>query len=516
MFRYGFRSSLHFTDVVFDEALFTFATPSSSVEKPSQGSTSAIWNNNHLYTLLPANSVTADRCAVPHVADAGHVPSAQDHAPSLPHDVAGHVPSAEDHAPPLPHDVPSAEDFAPVLAHDVVAADMVAADIPSTSGAHQLVPLLDATATDSSQAVSTAPGLPVSTTLLHGTVSTLPPTDAALNSTSTVGTKPHPYGTRLQNAIRKPKLRTNGTVSYSVERMSTVEPHSHIDALKHPLWRQAMNDEFAALIRNQTWHLVPPRSGINVIDSKWVFKLKHKPDGSIDRYKARLVAKGFKQQHGLDYDDTFSPVIKPTTIRVLLSLAVTYGWSLRQIDIQNAFLHGVLNEDVYMKQPPGFQDAHHPNYLCKLEKSLYGLKQAPRAWFSRLSTTLIQLGFIPSKADVSLFIFNREGIHMYILVYVDDIIIVSSSSSATERLLRQLHREFAVKDLGNLNYFLGIEVHHTSNGLLLTQHKYITDLLLRTNMEDSAGSLLPCYLWRNYVLMMVTLSLQKILRDTAV
>jgi hypothetical protein len=262
--------------------------------------------------------------------------------------------------------------------------------------------------------------------------------------------------------------------------------------------------------------LVPPRSGINVIDSKWVFKLKHKPDGSIDRYKARLVAKGFKQQHGLDYDDTFSPVIKPTTIRVLLSLAVTYGWSLRQIDIQNAFLHGVLNEDVYMKQPPGFQDAHHPNYLCKLEKSLYGLKQAPRAWFSRLSTTLIQLGFIPSKADVSLFIFNREGIHMYILVYVDDIIIVSSSSSATERLLRQLHREFAVKDLGNLNYFLGIEVHHTSNGLLLTQHKYITDLLLRTNMEDSAGSLLPCYLWRNYVLMMVTLSLQKILRDTAV
>jgi hypothetical protein len=144
-----------------------------------------------------------------------------------------------------------------------------------------------------------------------------------------------------------------------------------------------------------------------------------------------------------------------------------------------------------MRQPPSFEDLTHPHYLCKLDKSLYGLKQTPRAWFSRLSGTLIQLGFQASKADVSLFIFNQGGIHMYILIYVDDIIIVSSSSSATDQLLHPLQKEFAVKDLGKLGYFLGIEVHHTPTGLTLTQQKYIHDLLLGTNMENSKGVATP-------------------------
>jgi histone deacetylase 1/2 len=143
-----------------------------------------------------------------------------------------------------------------------------------------------------------------------------------------------------------------------------------------------MDVEYNALMKNNTWHLVPPIKGRNIIDSKWVFKIKRKADGTLDKYKARLVAKGYKQRYGIDYEDTFSPVIKMPTIRAILSIAVSKGWSLRQLDVQNAFLHGVLEEEVYIKQPPGYEDKTRPGYVCKLDKALYGVKQAPRAWYA--------------------------------------------------------------------------------------------------------------------------------------
>jgi hypothetical protein len=149
-----------------------------------------------------------------------------------------------------------------------------------------------------------------------------------------------------------------------------------------------MDNEFGALLKNQTWHLVPPKSRVNVIDYKWVYKIKRKSDGSIDRYKTWLVAKGFKQRYGIDYDDTFSPVVKATTIQVVLSITVSKGWSLRQLDAQNVFLHSVLEEEVYMKQPPGYEDKQYPDYVYHLKKAIYGLKQAPCAWYSRLSSKL--------------------------------------------------------------------------------------------------------------------------------
>ena len=143
-----------------------------------------------------------------------------------------------------------------------------------------------------------------------------------------------------------------------------------------------MNDEIMALRKNRTWHLVPPQRGKNLIDCKWFFRIKRKADGTIDCYKARLVAKGFKQRYGIDYEDTFSPVVKAATIRLVLSIVVSRGWSLRQLDVQNAFLHGVMEEEVFMKQPPGFEDRQNPLHVCKLDKALYGLNQAPRAWYS--------------------------------------------------------------------------------------------------------------------------------------
>jgi hypothetical protein len=226
-----------------------------------------------------------------------------------------------------------------------------------------------------------------------------------------------------------------------------------------------------------------PQKGRNMIDCKWVYKVKEKVDGSLDRYKAHFVAKGFKQRFGLNYEETFSSVIKPATIRIVLSLAVSRGWSLKQLDVHNTFLHGKL-EEVYLRQPLGYEDKSKPNYVCKLEKALYGLKQALRAWYSKLSSKLVELGFKESKEDTSLFYLNTSKLVTFILVYVDDIIVASSKSNATVALLNKLSDEFTLKDLGDLHYFLGIEVSKIKEGIVLTQEKYANDILRRAGMTQ--------------------------------
>jgi hypothetical protein len=229
-----------------------------------------------------------------------------------------------------------------------------------------------------------------------------------------------------------------------------------------------MVEEFSALSQINTWILVPRPPSKNIVGGKWIFKTKHRPDGSFEKYKARLVARGFTQRHGIDYDDTFSPVVKPSTIRMVLSIAVSRGWALHQVDVSNACLHGFLSEDVYMQQPPGFDDPRYPSHACKLQHSLYGLKQSPRAWYARLSDRLAQLGFVPSKADMSLFVFHHDGVQVFMLVYVDDIVIAGSTPAAVDHLVRSLSDTFLIKDLGPLEYFLGLEVSYNSGGMTLT------------------------------------------------
>jgi hypothetical protein len=252
-----------------------------------------------------------------------------------------------------------------------------------------------------------------------------------------------------------------------------------------------MQDEFDALVTNGTWSLVPRPARANVVSGKWIFKHKFHSDGSLARYKARWVVRGFSQQPGIDFDETFSPVVKPATIRIVLSIAVSRSWPIHQLDVKNAFLHGNLDEEVYCQQPPGFVDTRCPDYVCRLHKSLYGLKQAPRAWYQRFALFAHRLGFVASKSDVSLFIYKSGSELAYILLYVDDIVITASTDQLLQRLTTQLHAEFAMTDLGALSFFLGIAVTRTSAGMVLSQRQYALELLQRAGMTDCHPSATP-------------------------
>ncbi|GKB35290.1 ribonuclease H-like domain-containing protein [Tanacetum coccineum] len=186
----------------------------------------------------------------------------------------------------------------------------------------------------------------------------------------------------------------------------------------------------------------------------------------------------------VDVDENFSPVVKPGTIRTVLSLAASRHWPIHQLDVKNAFLHGDLSETVYMHQPPGFRDSVYPDYVCLLQRSLYGLKQAPRAWFQRFASYITQVGFSHSRCDSSLFIYRQGTDTAYLLLYVDDIVLIASSEILLQQIIRSLHQEFAMTDLGPLNYFLGISVSRDSSGLFLSQKKYVVEILNRAHMVN--------------------------------
>lgn len=179
-----------------------------------------------------------------------------------------------------------------------------------------------------------------------------------------------------------------------------------------------MSEEFNALVSQQTWVLVPYSPTYNILGCKWIYKTKLHSDGSLARYKARLVLQGYKQQPGLDYNETFSPVAKMPTVRVFLTVATSKSWPIHQLDVSNAFLRGTLEEKVYMKQPQGFQNSQFLDHICLLKKSLYGLKQSPRQWFATLTSHLHSLRFYTSKSDYSLHIYNYDDISLYLVVYV--------------------------------------------------------------------------------------------------
>ncbi|KAK9088598.1 hypothetical protein Scep_027680 [Stephania cephalantha] len=209
---------------------------------------------------------------------------------------------------------------------------------------------------------------------------------------------------------------------------ATAEPKTAKEAIKNSQWLHAMQSEFSALQKNDTWSLVPPTADHILVGNKWLFKVKKNTNGSVNRFKAKLVARGYTQIPRIDFYSTYSPVIKSSTIRVVLSIAASFNWGVRQLDINNAFLHGELTETVYMPQPEGFVDVDRASYVCKLNKAIYGLRQSPRTWFDRLKAILIQWNFQNSKADTSLFVYQGQSL-VYVLIYVDDILITGNSNT---------------------------------------------------------------------------------------
>ncbi|CAM8960116.1 unnamed protein product [Rhodiola kirilowii] len=253
-----------------------------------------------------------------------------------------------------------------------------------------------------------------------------------------------------------------------------------------------METEIQALQSNNTWEVIHLPPGKNAVSSKWIYKVKRHSDGTIERYKARLVARGFTQEEGLDYNETFAPVVKMTTVRTVLALASSKNWPLFQLDVDNAFLHGALDEEVYMTFPPGFfKQEKQLGMVCKLNKSLYGLKQASRQWFSKFSDALLTYEFHQSSHDHSLFTYDHNGDFLILLVYVDDVVITGTSTSLIDSVKTFIHSAFKIKDLGQFKYFLGIEVARSPSGIFINQRKYVLDLLSEVGLLACKPSTTP-------------------------
>ena len=309
---------------------------------------------------------------------------------------------------------------------------------------------------------------------------------------STAGGR-YPARNRTQTRFYQPGEGETENVVHSAA-VAFTEPETLAEAFKAPdgnLWRKAVNDEMKSLLENQVWDLTNLPQGKNAVKSKWVFKLKRNDEGKVVRHKARLVAKGFTQKEGIDYNEVFAPVTRLSTMRALLATAASNDYEIIQADIKTAFLNGKLEQEVYMEQPEGF--AEDSNKVCKLRKTIYGLKQAPRAWHECLAKALMNEGFRKSHADPSLFTRIGSTGRIFILVYVDDMLLVGENKEKLERTIENLKSLFDTKNLGEAGYFLGmkIERNRPRKIIRLSQGQYVRDLLERFNMGDCKSNKLP-------------------------
>ncbi|CAH9124988.1 unnamed protein product, partial [Cuscuta epithymum] len=249
-----------------------------------------------------------------------------------------------------------------------------------------------------------------------------------------------------------------------------------------------MQEEMQSLHENHTYELVELPKGRRALKNKWVYRIKTEESSSKPRYKARLVVKGFGQEKGIDFEEIFSPVVKMSSIRVVLGLAAVQDLEIEQLDVKTAFLHGDLEEEIYMEQPEGFKVPGKENLVCRLMKSLYGLKQAPRQWYKKFESFMAEHDFTKTKSDHCVFIKRYErGDFLILLLYVDDMLIIGQDRIKIDALKKDLSKSFAMKDLGPAKQILGMRITRDRSKRLLwiSQERYIEKVLERFNMNKS-------------------------------
>jgi hypothetical protein len=295
---------------------------------------------------------------------------------------------------------------------------------------------------------------------------------------------------RLRSRIINPTNEVANQVIYNCY-LAQFEPKKVEEALQDDSWVIAMHDELHQFSRINVWALVSRPSDQNIIGTKWIFKNKSNEHGTVIRNKARLVAQGYTQIEGIDFDETFAPVARLESIRILLSISCHLGFKLYQMDVKSAFLNGILQEEVYGEQPKGFLDPHYPQHVYKLKKALYGLKQAPRAWYERFTIYLLDKGFTRGQADRTLFIRNQGNHKLIAQIYVDDIIFRATLDSQAHEFSEEMKQEFEMSMIGELTYFMGLQVKQTSEGIFISQAKYAKYLVKRFGLDGKSHAPTP-------------------------
>ncbi|GJR47563.1 ribonuclease H-like domain-containing protein [Tanacetum coccineum] len=281
--------------------------------------------------------------------------------------------------------------------------------------------------------------------------------------------------------------------------LSQEEPKRVSKALSDPAWVEAMQEELLQFKLQNVWVLVDLPKGHRAIGTKWVYRNKKDERGIVVRNKARLVAQGHTQEEGIDYDEVFAPVARIEAIRIFLAYASFMGFTVYQMDVKSAFLYGQIEEEVYVCQPPGFEDPDHPDKVYKVVKALYGLHQAPRAWYDTLATYLLSNGFQRGKIDQTLFIKSHQGHILLVQIYVDDIIFGSTKKELCEEFEKLMKDKFQMSSMGELTFFLGLQVQQKKKGIFISQDKYVHEILKKFNYTDVKSASTPTDLERPLV-----------------